>query len=53
MHIDKFEREMVTAIGDFVLDWKQKHNDCPDSYPVDMEAGEWYEQFELFYPGPA
>lgn len=46
--LDQWQRELLEQVEGFVQFWEEQHNKLPDHYPLEMEAGDWDEQFDLF-----
>jgi hypothetical protein len=36
-------------LRNFEEGWEDKHRSKPDQYPMDMDAGMWWEMFLIYY----
>ena len=45
MTLEQFVAEEITDVKRFAKAWVKSNGQTPDRYPMDMEAGEWSEQF--------
>lgn len=49
--LDSFKAEMLNDIEEFSRLYKEKHDEDPVSYPLEIEeenAGVWFEMFEIY-----
>ena len=46
--LKQWERERLDQLSRFFDHWEAMHAKLPDHYPLEMEAGDWDEQFDLF-----
>lgn len=52
MNILAFSNESKTDIDRFLAVWMNRHKESPDDWPIEMEPGEWFEQFLAFLTTP-
>lgn len=47
MTLQEWTIEMYESLAAFTSNWKLQHTKKPGVYPLDMESGDWDEQFML------
>ena len=47
MTLDTWETEIHADIDRFVDYWRRMHRECPSQFPLELEAGDWDEQFSV------
>lgn len=50
MTLDEFMVELRMTADVFQWQWLEHHKLDPDVWPLDMDAGDWYETFMQFDP---
>jgi len=45
MTLDEFAQDLDATLIDFIGVWRLNHEKMPDQWPMEMDAGEWWEQF--------
>lgn len=48
MTLDEFIKEQVDLLETFAREWKEQGKESPSTYPDDMPAVEWQEQYNYF-----
>ncbi|MBU1248505.1 MAG: hypothetical protein KKB70_07395 [Proteobacteria bacterium] len=51
MLLESWAKEETERIAAFAEWWKVKHEELPDEFPLDLEPGEFDEQYRLWEPG--
>ena len=47
MKLSDWQEEMLADINEFVEYWHTRHKTLPEHYPLEMEPGDWDEQFSI------
>jgi len=47
MTIDEFERNLKACVQNFFDTYRDGAEFTPDQYPLEMDEGEWWEQFTI------
>ena len=45
MTLDEFEKEMMGEVVEFFENWRKENKKDPDMFPMEMDQGNWDEQF--------
>ena len=45
MTLDEFALELRTSVEEFIENWRNKHQSQPLEFPLELEGGDWWEQF--------
>ena len=48
MTLEEFIKECHKDIDDFEASWLDESDDAPKNFPMEMEPGDWWEQFVAF-----
>lgn len=48
MDIEEFEQQEIERIRNFCKDWKENNEKDPLNWPLDLDVGEWVEQYQCF-----
>ena len=48
MSLDQFKQEQQSKLEVFLKYWIMMNKIKPDEYPLDLTAGEWEEQYQIF-----
>ena len=48
MKFEKWFKDNVYNLERFSEYWEKKHQENPEMYPIQMNSGDWDEQFDLF-----
>lgn len=45
MTLDEFEADLLKEAKEFVQKWRDGNERLPDEWPLEMNDGEWWEQY--------
>ena len=45
MTLNEFEQELMGEVQEFAKQWRDEHTEAPDEWPLNMNEGDWFEQF--------
>lgn len=46
--LEDFVAEMKADVDRFATNWRKNHAATPEEWPMQMDGGDWYDQFLMF-----
>jgi hypothetical protein len=53
MKLDDFLEQLREDVGGFARMWMEGRHKDPDLYPMELEPGDWFDQYIIFITGEA